>query len=180
LIGRNISTKIKIYRYFTVISSRTIPTRGQVVIKRDDMTIAWRIRMKRSGTSLLASMVFIVLSLVCCGQNNNNHLKSGNKLINSDIGNGNQAANPRPQAQNPQYVADEVLVKFTPDTRSDAINRIQAQLRLETVRKFRSPNLFLMKITDGTAVEAIIQKLKTYSAVEYAEPNYVVKANPQD
>jgi hypothetical protein len=180
LIGRNISTKIRIYRYFTVISSRTIPARGQAVVKGDDMTIARRIRMKRSGTSLLASTVLIVLSLICCGQNNNNHMKSDNKLIDSDISNGNRAANPRPQAQNPQIVTDEVLVKFTSDTRPEAINRIQAQLRLETVRKFRSPNLFLMKITDGTAVEAIIQKLKTYSAVEYAEPNYVVKTSPQD
>jgi len=144
------------------------------------MTNARRIRMKRSGTSLLASTVLIFLSVVGCGQNNNNHLESDNKLINSDISNGNRAANSRPQAQNPQIVADEVLVKFTPDARPEAINRIQAQLRLETVRKFRSPNLFLMKITDGTAVEAIIQKLKTYSSVEYAEPNYVVKANPQD
>jgi hypothetical protein len=140
LIGRNISTKIEIYSYFTVISSRTIPARGQVVVKEDDMTIAWRIRMKRSGTSLLASTVFIVLSLVCCGQNNNNHLKSNNKLINSDIGNGNRSANPRPQAQNPQIVADEVLVKFTSDTRPDAINRIQAQLR--RFANFAAPTCF--------------------------------------
>jgi hypothetical protein len=34
-----------------------------------------------------------------------------------------------------------------------------------------------MKITDGATVEAIIEKLKTYQAVKYAEPNYVVKAN---
>jgi hypothetical protein len=144
------------------------------------MTIARRIRMKPSGISLLAGSVLVVLSLVCCGQNNNNTLKSYNKLINPDISNGNRAASSRPPARNPQIVPDEVLVKFTPDTSLETINRIQAQLQLEMVRKFRGPNLFLMKITDGTAVEAIIQKLRTYSTVEYAEPNYVVKANAQE
>jgi hypothetical protein len=32
-----------------------------------------------------------------------------------------------------------------------------------------------MKITDGSSVEAVIEQLKTYEAVKYAEPNYVVK-----
>jgi hypothetical protein len=43
------------------------------------------------------------------------------------------------------------------------------------MRQFSSPNLFLMKITDGSPVDAVIKKLKTYEAVKYAEPNYVVK-----
>jgi hypothetical protein len=33
-----------------------------------------------------------------------------------------------------------------------------------------------MKITDGSSVETVIGQLKTYEAVKYAEPNYVVKA----
>jgi hypothetical protein len=180
LIGRNFSTKLDIYRYFILIASRTIPARGQVAVKGDEMTIARRILKMTKGLSLslLAGLVLVVLPLVCCGQNNNNNLKSDNKPIDSDISNGNRAANSRPQAQNAQIVPDEVLIKFSPDTQPETIARIQAELQLEALRKFRSPNLFLMKITDGTAVEAIIRKLKTYPAVEYAEPNYVVKANP--
>ena len=77
-----------------------------------------------------------------------------------------------------QMVPDEVLVKFNPDAQPETIERIQAELRLATLRQFHSTNLFLMKITDGSAVEAIVSKLKAYPAVEYAEPNYVVKANP--
>lgn len=83
---------------------------------------------------------------------------------------------PQPQDQPPQYVPHEVLVKFNSDTDLQTIARIQAELKLETIRKFHSPNLFLMKITDGASVEAIIEKLQTYRAVKYAEPNYVVKA----
>ena len=56
--------------------------------------------------------------------------------------------------------------------------RIQAELKLEKIREFRSPNLFLMKITDGTSVEAMIEMLRIYNEVKYAEPNYVVRANP--
>lgn len=145
------------------------------------MTVSRRMWMKMtkdSGLSLLTCLVVVVLSLICCGQNNNHNLQSPDKPIKTDISGANQAANNRPQVQNSQMVPDEVLVKFIADTQTETIERIQAELRLETVRKFRSANLFLMKITDGTAVEAIIGKLKTYPAVEYAEPNYVVKANP--
>jgi hypothetical protein len=144
------------------------------------MTIARRILKMTGGSGLLlvAGLALVVLSLVCCGQNNNNNLKSDNKPMDSDNSSGNRAANSRPEAQNAQIVPDEVLVKFNPDTQPETIARIQADLQLEALRKFRSPNLFLMKITDGTAVEAIIRKLKTYPAVKYAEPNYVVKANP--
>jgi hypothetical protein len=71
---------------------------------------------------------------------------------------------------------DEILVKFKPGTDADTIEAIRAALNLEIMRKFSSPNLFLMKITDSSPVEAVIEKLKTYEAVKYAEPNYVVKA----
>jgi hypothetical protein len=127
---------------------------------------------------LLTGLVLMALSLANCGQNSDKNLKSENKSMGSDISNGDHTANSWPQAQNSQMVPDEVLVKFNPDTQPQIIERIQNELQLKTVRKFRSSNLFLMKITDGTAVEAVIQKLKTYSVVEYAEPNYVVKANP--
>ena len=132
---------------------------------------------KRLRYSLCAGLIFFILPLACNGQNNNNNLKSKNKTIESNIGSANQAGNSQSQDQPQQYVPHEVLVKFNPDTDSQTIARIQAELKLETIRKFRSPNLFLMKITDDATVEAIIQKLKTYQAVKYAEPNYVVKAN---
>ena len=81
----------------------------------------------------------------------------------------------QPENQRQTYVADEVLVKFNPGTDAETIERIRSALKLETIRKFSSPNLFLMKITDGSSVESIIEQLKTYEAVKYAEPNYVVK-----
>ncbi|MGD9045897.1 MAG: hypothetical protein PVG06_19465 [Desulfobacterales bacterium] len=122
---------------------------------------------KRLSYSLCAGLMLFILPLACNGQNKNNSLKSKHKTIESNRQRADRA---------PQYVPHEVLVKFNPDTDPQTIARIQAELKLEKVREFRSPNLFLMKITDGASVEVIIEKLQTYEEVKYAEPNYVVKA----
>jgi len=132
---------------------------------------------KRWRCSLCAGLIFFILPLACNGQNGNNKLKSKNKTIESQIKRADQAGISQPQDQPRQYVPHEVLVKFNPDTDSQTVARIQAELKLETIRRFRSPNLFLMKITQGATVEGVIEKLKTYQAIKYAEPNYVVKAN---
>ena len=132
---------------------------------------------KRLRYSLCAGLIFFILPLACNGQNGNNNLKQKNKTIESNIRSADQTGISQPQGQPQQYVPHEVLVKFNPDTDPQTIARIQAEMKLETIRKFHSPNLFLMKISDGAAVEAIVKKLKTYQAVKYAEPNYVVKAN---
>ncbi|MCK5203940.1 MAG: hypothetical protein KAR15_08710 [Desulfobacterales bacterium] len=139
-----------------------------------------RIRKKMTtgfGFCVLAGLIFLILPLACNGHNDNNNLKSNKKTTESGIKKADQAGIAQPQAQQHEYVPHEVLVKFNPDTKPETIARIQAELKLEKVREFRSPNLFLMKITQGATVEAIIEKLKTYQAVKYAEPNYVVKAN---
>jgi hypothetical protein len=132
---------------------------------------------KRLRYGLCAGLIFFILPLACNGQNSNNNLKSEIKTVESKMRSADQAGISQPQGQPRQYVPHEVLVKFNPDTDLQTIARIQEQMNLETIRKFRSPNLFLMKITDGAAVEAVIKELKTYQAVKYAEPNYVVKAN---
>ena len=132
---------------------------------------------KRLRYSLCDGLIFFILPLACNGQNCNNNLKSKNKNTESNIRSADQTGISQPQGQPRQYVPHEVLVKFNPETDSQTVARIQAELKLETIRRFRSPNLFLMKITDGATVEAVIKKLKTYQAVIYAEPNYVVKAN---
>ena len=86
-----------------------------------------------------------------------------------------QASDPQPQVQQQSYAPDEVLVRFMPETDAKTIERIRTELKLETMHRFSTPNLFLMKITDGTSVEAIIDRLQKSAAVKYAEPNYVVK-----
>ena len=70
------------------------------------------------------------------------------------------------------YVKDQIIVKFAKGTDPKTISIIQKELRLETLRTFSSPCLFLMKITDNTPVKNIIKSLSKYKEIKYSEPNY--------
>jgi len=72
------------------------------------------------------------------------------------------------------YVPGEILVKFKDGTNEQAIKAIQGELHLETIRLVSKPNLYLMKILDGSSVEAVIERLQNYKEVKYAEPNYLI------
>ena len=151
-----------------------------VAVKGDSMTKTGQIRKRITKSlrySLFTCLIFFILPLACNVQNGNNHLKSSNQTIKSKIKSADQTGISQPQGQPQQYVPHEVLVKFNPDTDPQTIARIQAELKLEIIRQFRSPNLYLMRITDGTGVETVIEKLEASQFVKYAEPNYVVKAN---
>jgi hypothetical protein len=117
-----------------------------------------------------------MLWIACCGQTTETDgSQTGQASSNSQAKGIKQATTPQPQDQRFPYAPVEVLVKFKPGTDPTTIARIQTELKLETIRRFSSPNLFLMKITDDTTVEAMIKRLKAYEAVKYAEPNYGVK-----
>jgi len=132
-------------------------------------------KITAAGVCLLTGLL-LVLVLACGGQEGTGNPRLAQKPAESGIGLTGRGAILQPENQRQTYVADEVLIKFNPGTDAETIERIRSALKLETIRKFSSPNLFLMKITDGSSVESIIEQLKTYEAVKYAEPNYVVKA----
>lgn len=71
------------------------------------------------------------------------------------------------------YVPGEILVKFNEGTDNEAIKSIERELHLETIQIFQKPNLYLMKILDGSSVESIIERLKNFKEVRYSEPNYL-------
>jgi len=75
------------------------------------------------------------------------------------------------------YVKEQIIVKFAKGTDPKTISVIQKELRLETMRTFSSPNLFLMKITDNTPVKNIIKSLSKFKEVKYSEPNYKMSIN---
>ena len=138
-----------------------------------------RIRKNAVGGSCLFAGLMIILVLACSaqtGNSNNNNPQPEQKSSETEIKPVGQTGILQPEDNQQPYVLDEVLVKFEPGTDADTIAGIRADLNLKTMREFSSPNLFLMKITDGSPVEAVIKQLKTYEAVKYAEPNYVVKA----
>ena len=71
------------------------------------------------------------------------------------------------------YVVDEILVKFVDGTSEETIEAIQEEVHLKTIRIVSRPNLYLMRITDGSTVEGVMKRLKNFSEVAYSEPNYI-------
>lgn len=73
------------------------------------------------------------------------------------------------------YKPDEVLVRFEERMSEAAIVSLQQAHGLVTIRVMRDLNLYQMKITDGTRVANMIEMLKSYRGVIYAEPNFISK-----
>jgi len=71
------------------------------------------------------------------------------------------------------YKPGEILVKFKDGTGIQAIEAIKRELHLKTIRIISRPNLYLMKILDGSSVETIMERLQSFGEVAYSEPNYV-------
>lgn len=71
------------------------------------------------------------------------------------------------------YVPGEILVKFRDGTTDKAKEAIQKEVHLETIRLISKPNLYLMKILDGSSVESVMERLGKFKEVKYAEPNYI-------
>ena len=71
------------------------------------------------------------------------------------------------------YVPGEILVKFRDGTTDQMKEALQKEVPLETIRIISKPNLYLMKILDGSSVESVMERLGKFKEVKYAEPNYI-------
>ena len=71
------------------------------------------------------------------------------------------------------YVSGEILVKFRDGTTDQAKEAIQRKVNLEPIRLISKPNLYLMKILDGSSIESVMERLDKFKEVKYAEPNYI-------
>jgi hypothetical protein len=71
------------------------------------------------------------------------------------------------------YVPGEIMVKFHGGASEKTIQEIMRELHLETIRIVSKPDLYLMKILDGSSVENVLERLHNYEEVKYAEPNYM-------
>ena len=71
------------------------------------------------------------------------------------------------------YVPGQILVRFRNGIEAKEVERIQSEAGLQTLKVVSAPDLYLMKITDGSAVEDMLVRLKKYPEIVYAEPNYI-------
>ena len=76
----------------------------------------------------------------------------------------------------PNYVKGEVIVKYKKDVPDERINGLHQ--RMNAIKKRDIPNLRIqsVKIPDFMSVEDAIAKYKSDPDVEYAEPNYILRA----
>ncbi|MFB2879592.1 S8 family serine peptidase [Aerosakkonemataceae cyanobacterium BLCC-F46] len=84
--------------------------------------------------------------------------------------------------QRPEYVDQQLIVKFKTGVSSNAINALKQSLQAEVVKKTETSGVELWDIK-ATSVENAIATYRNSSIVEYIEPNYIVsldKTIPND
>jgi hypothetical protein len=113
-------------------------------------------------------VLLLVLAAACVGQGKDMGVKGRNGIEKL----GGEAGQWR-GTERGSYAPGEILVKFREGTDEGTMARIQQEAHLETIRVVSTPNLYLMKIVDGTPVEEMVERLRRYGEVAYAEPNYV-------
>ena len=86
---------------------------------------------------------------------------------------GNEPKLEPPGGEGKNYVPGEIMIKFHAGTSEKAIQEIMRELHLETIRIVSKPDLYLMKILDGSPVESVLERLHKLEEVESAEPNYM-------
>src|SRR3990170_4042241 len=74
-------------------------------------------------------------------------------------------------ATRPEYLPDEILIKFKEGVSQDTIDSIVMQVGGKVVRKFRLIPAIRLKIPADT-VQSAISLLQRFPEIEYAEPNY--------
>jgi hypothetical protein len=119
--------------------------------------------------------IILLLAVFSCVQSDpagkkvlKNAPESGEIIIRE---NAQMEASPR---HRPSYMPGQVLVKFKDGVDEQAIQTIKEAMSLKTIRVVRRPNLFLIKTADESSVETVVERLRDFPEVSYAEPNYRV------
>ena len=122
-------------------------------------------------------LTILVLTTCCVGQGVGIKEKSTHYSQVTEIQGREQPKLAPSGRERKDYIPGEILVKFKDGTDPQTIEAIQRELHLKTIREFSSPNLYLMKILDGSSVERIVERLRNYEEVKYSEPNYIRMTN---
>ena len=118
-------------------------------------------------------LIVFFLATSCVGQGVNINDKSSHNAQAAEIQR-KEATKLEPAGMKRKgYVPDEILVKFKDGTKKEAIEGIQRELHLKTIRVISGSNLYLMKIPGGSSLQQIMESLRKYEEVKYSEPNYV-------
>jgi hypothetical protein len=123
--------------------------------------------------SSLQLLVIFLLTISCADRHPEAQEKAASHPQAIEIQGGDQPRLSPAGGETKNYVAGEILVKFRDDTSDQMKEAIQKEIHLETIRLVSKPNLYLMRILDGSSVESVMERLGKFKEVKYAEPNYI-------
>jgi len=127
--------------------------------------------MRRTNT--LQLLVIFLLTISCADRHPEAQEKAASHPQAIEIQGSEQPKLSPAGGETKNYVPGEILVKFRDGTTDQAKEAIQRKVHLETIRLISKPNLYLMKILDGSSVESVMERLGKFKEVKYAEPNYI-------
>ena len=127
--------------------------------------------MRRANTLQMIVILFIIIS--CADRHQEAQEKKAAHPRAIGIQGGEQPKLSPEGGETKSYVPGEILVKFRDGTTDQTKKAIQKEVHLETIRLISKPNLYLMKILDGSSVERVLERLGKFKEVKYAEPNYI-------
>lgn len=75
-------------------------------------------------------------------------------------------------------VSGQVIVKFRPGTGEQSIATVLEQSGARIERPLGAAGTYLLRFDERTPVARMIERLRRYPEVEYAEPNRIIRLDP--
>jgi hypothetical protein len=124
-------------------------------------------------TNIIQLLVIFLLTISCADRHPEAQEKAASHPQGVEIQANDQPKLSPAGGETRNYIPGEILVKFRDGTTDQTKEAIQKKVHLETIRIVSKPNLYLMRILDGSPVEGVMERLSKFKEVKYAEPNYI-------
>lgn len=82
----------------------------------------------------------------------------------------------KPAYQDQELGTKQIIVKFKTDASQSQIDSLTKELGFEKVKEIPELNIKVYKLVPGMSMDEAIRKCQKNSCVEYAEPDYEVRA----
>jgi hypothetical protein len=121
---------------------------------------------------IMRFLFIFVLTISCACKNPEGQEKSAHPTAEIKKAQSSQPKLQSPAGESKNYVPGEIVIKFHEGTNEKVMQGIMRDLHLETIRIVSEPDLYLLKILDGSSVESVLERVGKYKEVQYSEPNY--------
>jgi hypothetical protein len=86
---------------------------------------------------------------------------------------------PAPSESEEEYVPNQIIVKFKPETPVEAQEQLHKKLGTVVIQTSPSAGFQVLQIPEGKTVAEMVTIYSEQSIVEYAEPNYIEHISPE-